>query len=142
MKLNVGRWLIASIVVLIIFFALEYLFHTVCLSSMYAMTSNLWRAPEEMSYWLMTLSLIITALLFCYIYTKGYEAKPSGALEGLKYGFIIGLFVVLPMSIGTYCVMPIPRKLAFYWFIMGMFEFLLAGLFVGLIYKKAEAPAA
>ena len=142
MKINFGRWIIASIVVLIIFFALEYLFHNVCLSRIYEMTPNLWRPQEEMPLWIMWISIIITAFLFCYIYIKGYEAKTSGALEGLKYGFIIGLFVVLPMSLGTYSVMPISGKLAFYWFIMGMFEFLVAGLFVGLIYKNPEASSA
>ncbi len=135
--MNIGRWIIASIVVLIIFFALEFLFHTVCLRSLYEQTSNLWK--EDMNKGLMFLSQIIGAFLFCFIYTKGYEGKGSGIGEGLRFGFWIGLFVTVPMALGTYSVMPIPGKLAFYWFIMGMIEFLIAGLFVGLIYKKAEA---
>lgn len=139
--MNVKRWIIASIIIFIVFFALDFLFHNVCLSKYYEMTSNLWRAEEDMNIWLMVLAQVITAFFFCYIYTKGYEAKPSGALEGLKCGFIIGLFVTLPMSLGTYSVMPITGRLAFYWFIMGMIEFLIAGLVVGLIYKKSE-PAA
>lgn len=140
--MNVGRWFIASIVVFIIFFLLGMLFHTVCLKSIYEQTSNLWRAEGDMPLWMIWIAQLIAAFLFCYIYTKGYEAKPSAIGEGLKFGFLIGLFVSIPMAVGTYASMPIPGKLAFYWFIMEMFIYLLAGIAVGLIYKKAAAPAA
>ncbi len=137
--MNLKKWLLASIVVFIIMGAFDTLFNTVCLSNYYEMTASLWRPEADMKskIWMFYVAYLIWAFLFCYIYTKGYEGKGSGAAEGLRYGFILGLFVNIMMAIGMYGSMPIPGRLAIYWFIMGMFIYLLSGLALGLIYKKA-----
>lgn len=136
--MNKKKWISASIVVSVIIIVLEYIFHNVCLTNLYAATANLWRPEMEMSQ-LMPFGILIyliTAFLFTYIYTKGYQAKPSALGEGLRYGLIIGVFVSLPMAGWSYIVMPIPLTLSLCWFVMGMVEFLAIGAAVGLIYKK------
>ena len=111
--MNAKKWLIASVVVFIVVFACDWLFNNVCLKSDYEATANLWRPMDEMmkNMWMWVISAIIWSLLFCFIYTKGYEGKGNGAAEGLRYGFWIGLFVTIPMSIGMYFSMPIPKSL-------------------------------
>ncbi len=133
--MNITRWFIASIVVFIIIMALEFMYGNVCLKKYYEETSNLWRAQEDVKMWMVWIADLIFAFLFCYIYTKGYEGK--GWAEGLKYGLLIGLLMTIPMSMIMYAFSPIPGKLAFYWFLTGMFEYLVCGLVLGLIYKKA-----
>lgn len=136
--MNKKRWFWASIVVFIIIFALEYLFNNVCLKNIYLATAHLWRPEAELSR-LLPLAwagYLVMAFFFTFIYAKGYEAKPSVLGEGLRYGLVIGLFISVPTAGMCYIFMPVPLKLAVYWFIMGMVEFLAAGAAVGLIYKK------
>ncbi|MEW5807274.1 MAG: hypothetical protein AB1756_08025 [Acidobacteriota bacterium] len=137
--MNVKRWFIAFIVVFIIFFALDWFFNSVCLMKQYEATAHLWRPKDEMMGFMPVWIVIdiIWSLLFCYIYTKGYEGKGKGIAEGLRYGLWLGLFVTIPMALGVYTYMPIPGRLALGWFITGMFTYLLCGLVLGLIYKKA-----
>lgn len=125
-------------VVFVIVLVLEYLFNQVCLKSLYVATASLWRPDAEITKLMpyLIVAYLVTAFLFAYVYTKGYEAKPSGLAEGLRFGLVIGLFVTIPMSLGTFTTMPLPPKLPLYWFIMGMIEYLIAGGAVGLIYKK------
>lgn len=136
--MNKKRWFWASVVVFVITFALEALFNNVCLKSVYLETAALWRPEADMvklmpHYWV---ALLVASFLFTYIYAKGYEAKPSAIGEGLRFGLVVGLFVVLPMATITYATMPVPAKLPFYWFVMGVVEYLIAGAVAGLIYKK------
>lgn len=136
--MNKKRFFLASLVVFVIIAVLEYVFHNICLARLYADTANLWRPMPAM------MKLVpygyginlIFALLFTYIYIKGYEAKGSGLGEGLRFGLIIGVFVSLPMAGWSYISMPIPFMLGIYWFIMGLVKYLVAGAAVGLIYKK------
>lgn len=136
--MNKKRWFVAGVVVFVIFFLLEYLYNTVCLKDIYAATAQFWRPLAEITklapyQWI---GYLVGAFLFCYIYTKGYEAKPSRLGEGLRYGLIIGLFVTIPMALTCYVTMPLPVKLPFCWFLTGMVEYLAAGAAVGLIYRR------
>ena len=85
---------------------------------------------------------VFASFLFVFIFTKGYEGKGIG--EGVRYGIIIGLFATIPMSFGSYSVMPMTFSLALGWFIYGMIEYIILGIVVALLYKPTipAAPAA
>ncbi|PIR17128.1 MAG: hypothetical protein COV46_05495 [Deltaproteobacteria bacterium CG11_big_fil_rev_8_21_14_0_20_49_13] len=137
--MNKKRWAAASIAVFITAMALEFIFNKFCLKAAYLEVANLWRPEAEIMrlmpvYWV---AAFIVSFIFVYIYSKGYEAKPNGALEGLRFGLWFGLFVNLGMVSVTYVTMPITPRLAIDWLATGMAEYLIVGAVAGLIYKKS-----
>jgi hypothetical protein len=60
--------------------------------------------------WMMWVIGFITSFPFVYIFAKGYEGK--GVMEGLRFGFVIGIYVAIPMAYGTYVMIAIPYSMA------------------------------
>lgn len=130
-KRFVGSWVAAFATV----FVFEWLLHGKILAGTYQATASLWRPEAEMQslfHWLV-LGQFLTAGIFSYIFTKGYEARGVG--EGVRYGFLIGLLFGAPM-IGLYAVAPYPPALIAGWFVGGLVEWMLAGVVVAKIYRK------
>ena len=136
--MNLKRFILAAAAVFVTTAVLEYLIHWVFLRAEYEATQQLWRTEAEMKTGLMLIVGIITALLFVYIFTKGYEGR--GLLEGVRYGLIIGVFMMVPRAYMSYAVMPIPYSLALKWFLYGLVEFIVIGTVAAAIYR-AKVPA-
>ena len=136
--MNKKRYVISGIVVFVSFEILNYIIHVLILKGPYEATSTLWRSADEMksNIWIGGIGDLVFSFLFVYIFSKGYEAK--GWLEGLRFGLIIGLFLYIPMALGSYTVMPIPFSLAIYWFICGIIQVAIIGIIAALIYKPAK----
>jgi len=132
------RWVMASLAAFIVGSILDFLFNNYCLKNVYMQTAQLWRPMDEMMKLMPYYHIVslFAAFVFTYIYTKGYEAKPSGLFEGLRFGLLIGLLVVPSMAVITYATMPVPVRLSVGWFVTGMFQYAAIGSVVGLIYKK------
>lgn len=135
--MNTKRWLLASVAAFIVIFALEFVINGILLSDLYKQTASVWRPEPEIMrmMWLMWLSYAIAAPVFAFVYTKGYEAAKGGVGQGVRYGLYMGLFLAASIGLGSYAVLPIPGILAVYWFIGGVFEYMVAGAVVGAIYK-------
>jgi len=131
--------LIASVVVFVVFFIVEYVVHGIFLKEIYQETADLWRPEADMKkmMWFMWLGYLIFSPIFVCIYSKGYEEGKSGIGQGFRYGLSIGLLIAPLSALGWYAVLPIPGQLAVCWLVTGIIEFTLLGLVVGLIYKKA-----
>ncbi len=136
--MNIKRWAIASLAVLVVLFVLEFVIHGVLLQSIYQQTASVWRPMEEMNrlMWVMWLGYAIAAAFFTLIYAQGYEKPKAGAAQGARYGLYLGILVGAPMGLGTYAVLPIPGALALYWFIGAVVEYVTAGAVVGWIYRQ------
>jgi len=135
--MNVKRFISASIVVFVVFEALNFLIHGVILAGAYESTAELWRMDMNQKMWIIYLSDLVKAFLFVYIFIKGYENK--GWAEGLRYGFWIGLYVSIGMGFGSYAMYPIPFSMALQWFVYGVIQLILCGIITALIYKPAKA---
>ncbi|OHD72029.1 MAG: hypothetical protein A2W19_03555 [Spirochaetes bacterium RBG_16_49_21] len=131
--MNVKRFIIASIVVYIVVQVLDFIIHGLILADTYKTLANVWR-PDMMSLvWIFYAAGLVFAVLFVYIFIKGYEGK--GILEGVRYGAIMGLFMNVIGMFGQYVMYPIPFLLSLQWFIYGMIEFIIAGMVVAAIYR-------
>ena len=131
--MNVKRFIIASIVVYIVVQVLDFIIHGLILADTYKTLANVWR-PDMMSLiWIFYVAGLVFAVLFVYIFIKGYEGK--GILEGVRYGAIMGLFMNVIGMFGQYVMYPIPFLLSLQWFIYGMIEFIIAGMVVAAIYR-------
>jgi hypothetical protein len=118
----------------------EAIVNMVLLASAYQATANLWRPMAEMKIGLFYVIYLIVAFFFTLIFSKGYEGK--GVVEGLRYGFYVGMMMAVPMAYGTYAFMPIPYSLALQWFLYGLIEYVLCGMAVALVFGKQASVTA
>ncbi len=140
--MNSKRFVIAFIVVFVVLEITNYLVHGVILSSTYASegVKELFRPDMMSNMWIIWVTDIIWSFFFVFFFVKGYENK--GIMEGLRYGFYMGIFFAMVSAYQTYAMYPIPYSLAFEWFIYGLIQFIILGYIVAMIYKPAEKVAA
>jgi hypothetical protein len=137
--MNKKLWL-GVLTVFVVIAAWETIVNLLLLSSAYQATAHLWRPMAEMKIWLFYVIYLFVAFFFTLIFSKGYEGK--GVVEGLRYGFYVGMMMAVPMAYGTYGSMPIPYFMALQWFIYGLIEYLLCGMAVALVYGKQASVTA
>jgi len=90
---------------------------------------------------LMFAGLFVAIAAAAVIYAKGYEGG-SGVAEGVRFGVLLGLFVVFAFAGVNYAVLIIGRKLAVMAAAAGFVEWLGVGTVIGLVYKPASGIAA
>jgi hypothetical protein len=132
---------IGFIAVYIVWQIIGFLVHGMMLADTYANMWQVFRPQAEMDglMWMMFLSSALYLLLFCYIFTKGYEGKGVG--EGVRYGLLMGLFMAIPMSIDPYVVYPLTPNLVGAWFVALVVSFVVAGAVFASIYKPNAGAA-
>jgi uncharacterized membrane protein YvlD (DUF360 family) len=139
--MNTKRLLLTALVVYILLEVLNYLVHGVILASTYQMEEikEAFRPEAEMNsmMWITYLVDIVWAFFFAFFFAKGYEGR--GIMEGLRFGFYIGLFWGLVSAYSYYTAIAIPASLAFQWFISTLIVSLILGVAAALIYKPATA---
>ena len=80
--------------------------------------------------------LLIAILTAAIIYAKGYE-RGSGLAEGMRFGLLLGVFVVLAFSSVNYATLNVGRRLAASVGAAGFVEWFVIGTIIGLVYKPA-----
>ncbi len=140
--MNAKRFWIAVLVIFVLIELTSYIIHVAILGSTYQSEElkSVFRPMEEMEakMWIMYVTDFIWAFFFTFIFVRGYENK--GIMEGLRYGFYMGIFVSLVFSYQSYVIYPIPDySLVFQWFIFGLIQCLISGLTAALIYKPKPA---
>lgn len=136
--MNKKFW-IGCIAVFVTISVVEFIVNTLLLSSAYMSTANLWRPMEEMKWGLFYVVYVFIAFFITLIFSKGYEGK--GVVEGIRFGFYVGMMMAVPMAYGTYASMPIPYSLALQWFIYGLIEYIIIGIVLALVYGKQAMVA-
>ncbi len=128
--------LIGAVVVFVILEVLDIIIHSIILGSVYATMQDVWRPDMMQKMWVMHIVKIVVAFMFAFIFSKGYEGK--GLMEGVRYGFYIGLMLSMGFAFGSYASFRIPHQLALQWFIFAMFEYIIAGVGVALVFGKKK----
>ena len=85
---------------------------------------------------LMFAGLFIAIVAAAMIYAKGYEGG-SGAAEGVRFGLLLGVFVVFTTASVNYATLNVGRKIAVMTLAAGFVEWLIIGTIIGLVYKPA-----
>lgn len=130
---------IGWIVVFVVMQVFGYLVHEVGMSDAYQALASVFRPKEEMDsmMWIMMVGGVLSLLLFCYIFTLGYEGK--GVMEGVRYGALMGLFLSFPTAFDQYVVYPLTAQVAVVWFVAGVIGLIIAGAVFAAIYKPSPA---
>lgn len=136
-KCDWKRWLVSGFVVAGVYFILDWIIHHKLLMPLYNSHLHLWRTPGEIALkrcWLWC-AYPVFGLLFTCIYSKGYEPAKAGGSQGLRFGFLLGLFYWGTHLMMAYPFHPWPDNFYMSWFGLGLAEFAILGVLVGLLYK-------
>jgi hypothetical protein len=138
--MSAKKLVIAMVICYVVLLGTNYLIHSVWLMSDYAATPDSWRPLPDMAQkmWVMFVGQALFAALFCYIYSRGAEAKPWLS-QGIRYGILITLFTVIPYALGEYTVYKVPHMLAVKWMIAGCIQMIILGLIAAGICQKQAA---
>lgn len=90
---------------------------------------------------LMFAGVLVAMFVLVYIYSKGYEGG-SGINEGLRFGFLLGLFVTGFVSLPIYASFNIDARLGLLASIASFVEMLFVGTVIGLSYRPVTRPVA
>jgi len=135
--MNKKVWL-GALVVFIVLEILMFLVDGVLLGSTYSSIQGVWRTDMNSKLWIYHVINVFNAFFFTFIFSKGYEKK--GIMEGVRYGFYIGVWLSVGMAYGSYAMIAIPYSLALQWFIYGIIEYVIAGVVLAMVFKeKAQA---
>jgi hypothetical protein len=137
--MNVKRFGLACVAVYLVYQVMSFVINMFILGDTYQALASVWRPEAEMmsKMWIMFLTSAVWTVLFCYIFTRGYENK--GVMEGVRYGLVIGLFIGIPFSYESYAIYPITIGLAHAWVILTVVISIACGAVLAAIYKPAEA---
>lgn len=108
------QFLIAWLVLFVLWMAGSFVVHGVMLGSDYARLTTLFRQPPEAQgyfHW-MILAHVILAGAFAWIYVRGREANKPWMAQGARYGLAIAALTALPTYMIYYVVQPMPAELA------------------------------
>jgi hypothetical protein len=128
--------LLASLVVWVLCFILDWAIHGGILLGYYEATAEHWLPESEMMarMWAMILGQLLFSLLFWPIYTKGL--REGGIGEGIRYGVWIGLLFNLPIYFIRWSVEPLPGAYLFFSSLLSLVEIVILGAILGIIYGK------
>ena len=137
--MNYARLAMAAVAATVFDAAYGFLVYGMALAPEFARYPSVYRSNEDGQAFLplMFAGLLIAIVCVAIIYAKGYEGG-SGAAEGLRFGIVLGVFVVFAFAGVNYAVLNIGRKLAVMTAAAGFVEWLVIGTIIGLVYKPAK----
>jgi hypothetical protein len=89
---------------------------------------------------LMFVGIFAAMIAVAFIYAKGYEGGP-GVVEGLRFGVLVGVFVIGYVAGVNYAILNISGRLALLMAAAGFIEWLAACAVIGAVYKPVAVPA-
>ncbi len=134
--MNTKKFVITSIVVFLVMFALDWAFHGWYMADQYLALGDVLRPAEAMeTYFLsMLIGQILIAFGFTYIFIKGYEGK--GCAEGIRFGLIVGIAFGIGPSMINYAVYPLTGTIMLSYFIFYPIECMIMGAVAATVYKS------
>jgi uncharacterized membrane protein len=139
MPMNVGRLALAAVAATVWDAVYGFLVYGMLLAPEFFRYPGVYRSNEAGQAFLPLMfgGLLIAIVTVAIIYAKGYEGG-SGVAEGLRFGVLLGVFVVFAFAGVNYAVLNIGRKLAAMTATAGFVEWLGVGTIIGLVYKPAK----
>jgi hypothetical protein len=136
--MNYARLALAAVAATIFDAVYGFLVYGMLLAPEFARYPGVYRSNENGQAFLPLMfgGLFIAIVAVAIIYAKGYEGG-SGAAEGARFGFLLGVFVVFAFAAVNYAVLNVGRKIAVMTAAAGFVEWLAIGVVIGLVYRPA-----
>lgn len=132
------RRIIAGLLILIAWTAVDLLLHRLLLEPYYAESPALWRPFGSMNVPL--LYTVIFILIAVFIGTYELLVRPNTLASGVMLGTLLGLALGVSAGFGTYLHMPVPLALAWGWFVGGWLKGIVAGALIGVVLRSKHLP--
>lgn len=132
--MNFARVAASAVVAWIVYLGVSFVVNSVILADLYAQHARVFRPEAEMNLAFGFGATLVGFFVFAYAYAKGYEGG-TGAVEGLRYGVVVGLLVACFAVAWNYVVLPVSGALAVAWMVDTIVEMAIYGVVVGLVYK-------
>jgi hypothetical protein len=131
------KFLIAWVVVFIVWMCGSFLVHGVLLHAGYAGLPNLFRPQDEAQQYFpfMIVAHVAMAGAFTWLYSHGVEAKPW-LRQGVRFGIAVALLTVVPWYTIYYVVQPMPADLVLRQIAFDGILIVLFGVIAAFIYRK------
>ena len=129
------KFLIAWLVMFILYFAFGFIVHGVLLHDDYVATGIM--RPEEQQQGMMGLMILAHVMLagaFTWIYARGVENKPWLG-QGLRFGLAVAFLAVIPLYLIYYVVQPLPSSLVCKQIVFDTVCTLILGAVVAFLYR-------
>jgi hypothetical protein len=134
--LNYPRLVLAAVAALVVFFAWGFLTEGWLLRKDFAASAALYRTSDlQMKYMPFGLASVLVALLAAVVLYAGWCGGSSGAIKGLQFGVLMGVFVACIHPISNLITMNMNMKLGLEIAASNAVGWILAGLAIGLVYK-------
>lgn len=134
--MNYPRVFLAAVAALVVFFAWGFLTEGWLLRKDFAPSAALYRTSDlQMRYMPFGMASVLVALLAAVVLYAGWCGGTSGAVKGLQFGLIIGVFVACVHPISNLVTMNVDTKLGLEITATTAIGWVLAGLVIGLVYK-------
>jgi hypothetical protein len=138
--MNYSRLALAAVAALIVFFAWGFLTEGWLLRKDFATSAALYRTSDlQMKYMPFGIASTLIALLAAVVLYAGWCGATSGAMRGLQFGLLMGVFVACVHPISNLITMNMDRKLGLEIATSNAIGWVLTGLVIGLVYKP-QAP--
>jgi hypothetical protein len=136
--MNYARLMLAAVAATIFDAVYGFVVYGMLLAPEFARYPGVYRSSEAGAAFLplMFAGLFIAIVAVTIIYAKGYEGG-SGAAEGVRFGFLLGVFVVFAFVAVNYATLEVGRKIAVMTAAAGFVEWVAIGLVIGLVYRPA-----
>ena len=134
--MNLKKYMIATLVVYVVYSALSFVIHNIILEAEYEpMVGTVLRTVSDFGLRapLLYLGNLVFALAFCAIYTYGYEPGKGWVGQGIRYGLLMGTLLA-PVAVTEYVVYPVAGALALKWLVFGYAQALVCGLVLAALY--------
>jgi hypothetical protein len=134
--MNYPRILLAAVAALVVFFEWGFLTEGWLLRKDFAPSAALYRTSDlQMKYMPFGLASVIVGILMAVVIYAGWCAGASGAMKGLQFGLLMGIFVGSIHPVSNLVTMNMDVKLGLELSISTFLGWVLAGITIGLVYK-------
>src|SRR5215472_16988560 len=134
--LNYPRLLLAAVAALVVFFAWGFLTEGWLIRKDFAASASLYRTSDlQMKYMPFGLASVLVALLAAVVIYARWCGAASGAVSGLWFGFLMGVFVACIHPISNLITMNMDMKLGLEIAASNAIGWMLAGFMIGPVYK-------
>jgi|SRR5215472_286825 len=134
--MNYPRVVFAAVAALVVFFAWGFLTEGWLIREDFAASAALYRTSDlQMKYMPYGLASVLVGLLSAAMLYAGWCRGASGAVSGLQFGLLMGVFVACIHSISNLVTMNMDTKLGLEIAVTNAIGWVLAGLVMGLVYK-------
>jgi len=139
---NYGRLALAAVAASAVDAIYGFLVWGQVLSAAFAPYPAIFRSSAEQTAYLplMFVGVLVGMFFASWVYAKGYEAG-AGALQGVRFGALMGLLIGAYMAGVNYGLLRIGKRLALTSGVGWLGEWLVVGLVIGLVYRPAERSA-